>query len=110
MHAEGWLVREKDIMDTATRTGQRWKPPNERAAETKAEVVRLSDYGKTVIDQRVLRPRTRIEYESKWSQLIEPGLGDLAVRDLRRRRFVDGFRPWTRARQRAMVTRIRFST
>jgi hypothetical protein len=36
MHAEGRLVREKDIMDTATRTGQRWKPPSERAAETKA--------------------------------------------------------------------------
>jgi len=30
----------------------------------------------------VLRPRTRIEYESKWSKLIEPKLGRLAVSDL----------------------------
>ena len=34
------------------------------------------------MDQRILRPRTRIEYESKWSQLIEPKLGWIAVRDL----------------------------
>ena len=45
-------------------------------------MVLLCQYGKTVIDQRILRPRTRIEYESKWSQLIEPKLGKLAVRDL----------------------------
>jgi integrase len=34
------------------------------------------------MDQRILLPRIRIEYESKWSQLIEPKLGKLAVRDL----------------------------
>ncbi|WP_181025331.1 tyrosine-type recombinase/integrase [Mycobacterium kansasii] len=45
-------------------------------------MLKLSVFGKTVIDQRILRPRTRIEYESKWSQLIEPKLGHLAVRDL----------------------------
>jgi hypothetical protein len=33
------------------------------------------------MDQRILRPRTRIEYESKWSQLIEPKLGWIAVRE-----------------------------
>ena len=27
------------------------------------------------------KPRTRLEYEAKWSQLIEPALGRLAVRD-----------------------------
>lgn len=55
----------------------RKRHPSERAAETKAEVVRMAEYGKTVIDQRILRPRTRIEYESKWSALIEPGLAKL---------------------------------
>ena len=46
------------------------------------KVLPLSKYGKTVIDQRILRPRTQIEYESKWFQLIEPKLGKLAVRDI----------------------------
>src|SRR4029077_3154128 len=48
----------------------------------RAVALRLSEYGKTVIDQRVLRARTRIEYEAKWSKLIEPKLGRLAVPDL----------------------------
>lgn len=80
--AERWLVKERTILDRCTATDERWKPPAERATEKKAEVLKLSAYGKTVIDQRILRPRTRIEYESKWSALIEPKLGKLAVRDL----------------------------
>lgn len=82
MRAEAWLNREKDLVDKCAANGEQWKPPKERSLEKKAEVLRLSEYGKTVIDQRILKPRTRIEYESKWSQLIEPKLGKLAVRDL----------------------------
>lgn len=39
-------------------------------------------YGRRAIDQRKLSPRTRIEYESKWSALIEPTFGKVAVSDL----------------------------
>ena len=48
----------------------------------KAEVLLLSQYGREVIAQRKLGALTRIGYEAKWSQLIEPKLGKLAVRDL----------------------------
>lgn len=82
MNAEAWLVREKDIIESATRTGERWKPPSERAQEKKAEVLLFGTYGKKVIDQRKLSPRTRIEYEAKWSQLIEPTFGKVAVADM----------------------------
>lgn len=82
MNAERWLARERDYRDHCLATGETWKPPSERAVEKKAKVLTLSEYGKTVIDQRILKPRTRIEYEAKWSQLIEPRLGRLAVRDL----------------------------
>jgi integrase len=82
MNAERWLIREKHIIEECAGSGERWKPPAERKTEKKAEVIRVSEYGKTVIDQRKLGARTRIEYESKWSQLIEPKLGRLAVRDL----------------------------
>jgi integrase len=81
-YAQGWLAKERDYKERCAINGERWKPPAERAVQKQAEVIRLSDYGKNVIDQRVLRPRTRIEYESKWSQLIEPKLGKLAVRDV----------------------------
>jgi integrase len=82
MNAERWLVRERDYKEKCAATGETWKPPKERATEKRAKVLTLSEYGKTVIAQRVLKPRTRIEYEAKWSQLIEPQLGSLAVRDL----------------------------
>src|SRR6188472_4288211 len=82
MNAERWLIREKHIIEECAGSSERWKPPAERKTEKKAEVLLLSKYGKTVIDQRKLGARTRIEYESKWSQLIEPKLGRRAVRDL----------------------------
>ncbi|MGE0214900.1 tyrosine-type recombinase/integrase [Mycolicibacterium sp.] len=82
MNAEAWLVREKDLIESATRTGERWKPPSERVQEKKAEVLLFGTYGKKVIDQRKLSPRTRIEYEAKWSQLIEPTFGKVAVADM----------------------------
>ena len=82
MNAERWLSKERDYKERCEAAGETWKPPAERKLEKKAEVLPLSKYGKTVIDQRILRPRTRIEYESKWSQLIEPKLGRIAVRDL----------------------------
>ncbi|KWX67703.1 site-specific integrase [Mycobacterium sp. NAZ190054] len=81
-NAERWLARERDIMDTCAATGTRWKPPAQRATEKKAEVLTFGVYGKRVIDERKLSPRTRIEYNAKWSQLIEPKLGKLALRDL----------------------------
>jgi len=82
MNAERWLSKERDYKERCEADGETWKPPAERRLEKKAEVLPLSKYGKTVMDQRILRPRTRIEYESKWSQLIEPKLGWIAVRDL----------------------------
>jgi len=82
MSAERWLARERDYRESCLANGERWKPPKERAVEKKAKVLTLSEYGATVIDQRVLKPRTRLEYEAKWSQLIEPKLGRLAVRDI----------------------------
>lgn len=82
MNAERWLARERDYRDRCLATGETWKPPKDRTVEKKAKVLTLSEYGKTVIDQRSLATRTRIEYEAKWSQLIEPTLGKLAVRDV----------------------------
>lgn len=82
MNAEAWLARERDYKERCAVSGETWKPPKDRATEKKAEVLRLSVYGKTVIDQRKLADSTRIEYNAKWSQLIEPKLGKLAVRDL----------------------------
>lgn len=82
MNAEAWLVRERNYHDKCVGNGERWKPPSERAQEKKAEVLLFGVYGKQVIDQRRLSARTRIEYEAKWSQLIEPRFAKIAVADM----------------------------
>jgi integrase len=80
--AERWLSKERDVLDKCTATDERWKPPAERATEKKAEVLTFGVYGKRVIDERTLSPRTRIEYNAKWSQLIEPTFGKTALRSI----------------------------
>ncbi|OBG06589.1 tyrosine-type recombinase/integrase [Mycolicibacter sinensis] len=82
MNAEAWLVRERDYRDRCAGSGEQWKPPAERATEKKAEVLLFGVYGKQVIDQRKLSQRTRIEYEAKWAQLIEPTFGKVPVADM----------------------------
>ena len=82
MNAEAWLVRERDYRDRCAGNGERWKTPAERATEKTAEKLLFGVYGKRVIDQRKLSERTRIEYEAKWKQLIEPTFGNVAVADM----------------------------
>jgi hypothetical protein len=69
MNAERWLARERDDKESCLATGETWKPPSERAGEKKAKVLTLSEYGKTVIDQRSLGTRTRIEYETQMNSV-----------------------------------------
>ena len=110
MNAEAWLARERDYKERCGINGETWKPPAERKLEKKAEVLRLSQYGREVIAQRKLGTLTRIGYEAKWSQLIEPKLGKLAVRDLTTTAVRAWFAVWTRSTQDATVTPIRSST
>nr|WP_234712799.1 site-specific integrase [Mycolicibacterium komanii]CRL70333.1 phage integrase family protein [Mycolicibacterium komanii] len=99
--AQGWLAQERAYKERCTLSGERWKSPGERAIQKQAESLKMSDYGKSVIDQRKLGDRTRIEYESKWSALIEPKLGKLAVRDL----TPNAVRAWFAALDPSKVTR-----
>ena len=82
MNAEAWLVRERDYRDKCAGNGEKWKPPAERAQEKKAKVLLFGVYGAQVIAQRQLSPRTRIEYDAKWTQLIEPTFGKVPVSEL----------------------------
>jgi integrase len=82
LNAEGWLANEKNYLDRCTMTGEAWKSPEQRREESKATVLLLRDYGKQWIEQRRLKETTRVEYLSKWNNLIEPKLGDIALADL----------------------------
>ena len=54
MNAERWLSKERDYKERCEAAGEMWKPPAERKLEKKAEVLPLSKYGRTVIDQRII--------------------------------------------------------
>lgn len=82
MNAQRWLAKEQDLIEKCMIAGEPWKPPSARTEEKRAEVMTLAQYGKEVIAQRTLKPRTRIGYESSFANYIEPKLGKTAVRDL----------------------------
>ena len=65
--AQGWLAHERDYKERCTINGERWKTPTERAMQKQAEVLRLSTYGKTVIDQRKL---AQSSYEQHHATLV----------------------------------------
>jgi integrase len=83
IEAEMWLGREhRMVMDSLLTTGAAWSSPAERAAVTAVEKETLAVYAKRWIEQRSIKPRTRIHYESLLTDHIAPRLGGIAVSDL----------------------------
>ena len=69
--AEGWLARERRLIDLNA-----WTPPSQRAALERAKGVALAEYGPPWIEQRTVRgeplkERTRIHYERLFAEHIK---------------------------------------
>jgi hypothetical protein len=61
MNAESWLAKEKDLIEKATYNEDYvWQPPETRKLEKKAAALTLAEYSAVWIEQRKLKPRTRI--------------------------------------------------
>lgn len=58
MDAEGWLIRERRLIEQDA-----WTPPSVRKAQKAALGITVSDYAATWVAQRTIKPRTRIFYE-----------------------------------------------
>ena len=56
-----------------------WVSPRKRVAEVRAQHITLAEYAKTWIEERNVKPRTRIGYESLWDNNIQPTLGKVAL-------------------------------
>ena len=83
MNAESWLAKEKDLIEKATYSEDYvWQPPETRKLEKKAQALSLEQYANTWIEQRKLKPRTRIGYQASLKNHISPKLGKIAIRDL----------------------------
>jgi len=83
IEAETWLGREhRLVMDGLMGTGAAWSSPAERAAVASVEKETLAVYAARWIEQRSIKPRTRIQYETLLENHIAPRLGGIAVSDL----------------------------
>ena len=83
MNAESWLAKEKDLIEKATYNEDYvWQPPETRKLEKKAAALTLAEYSAVWIEQRKLKPRTRIGYQASLKNHIAPKLGRIAIRDL----------------------------
>jgi integrase len=76
--AEGWLSDERRLVEHGA-----WVPPAQREAERLAGGVTVSDFAKQWVQQRPLKPRTRVGYESTLARFItdEP-LGRLPLHNV----------------------------
>ncbi|MGW0039464.1 tyrosine-type recombinase/integrase [Gordonia sp. NPDC003376] len=87
MAAEAWLHKERQLIDQAT-----WTPPAERAKAAARSSIRLREFAEDALAGRRLQPTTRSNYKRLWDTRIEPGLGDLVVRDI----TADDLQEWWR--------------
>jgi integrase len=81
-YAEGWLARERELIQLTAYNGTRWLSPTERSAKAKATGETLSEYGKRWIANRNLAPRTRINYADLFTKHIAPTLGEIGIGSL----------------------------
>lgn len=79
MNAELWLGRERRMMDDAVLGIGVWTSPAARAEVETVNKETLSVFASRWIEQRNIKPRTRIHYKSILTDHIEPTLGDVAV-------------------------------
>ncbi len=79
MLAEGWLARERKLIQDAAYDGTRWISPDER--KTRAAVLgqTLGDYAQSWIQNRNLAPRTRKLYTDSLAHHIAPTLGEIGI-------------------------------
>ncbi|HSS23444.1 MAG TPA: integrase, partial [Mycobacterium sp.] len=77
MDAEAWLASERKLIDQDL-----WTSPKTRAAQRKAEALTLNEYGDRWIEQRNVKPGTKIEYKRTWARLIAPTLGRLPLKTI----------------------------
>ena len=67
MDAEGWLRDERRMIERGD-----WTSPEKRVAEMVAQHITLAEYARTWIEQRAVKPRTRIGYQALWDNHLKP--------------------------------------
>lgn len=75
VRAEGWLAAERALIEGA----DTWTRPKQRAVARTVRAITLAEYAAKWIEQRDVKPRTRLMYESLLKQHIRDGIGALEI-------------------------------
>ena len=81
-YAEGWLAKERELIQRSSWTGERWLSPTERRARVKVKGQTVESYAQQWITQRNLKPRTRLLYLDLLERHITPALGAIGIGNL----------------------------
>lgn len=77
MDAERWLGDERRLIDQ-----QIWTSPKHRVGQRKADAITLNEYADRWIEQRTVKPTTRIEYKRIKSRLLADTLGKVPLKNI----------------------------
>ena len=75
--AEAWLAKERKLLQEDT-----WTPSRSRRAKVRRATEYFDEYANDWLEQRELKPRTRVLYRGLLNQLILPELGQMSLRDI----------------------------
>jgi integrase len=79
MYAEGWLAREREMIQVSAFGGKPWISPKQRAAKARVVGETLAEYSRRWIENGNQKPRTKIGYFDLLENHISPVLGGLAI-------------------------------
>jgi integrase len=77
--AEGWLARERELIQLAAYNGSAWVSPIERSAKAAVRGETVESYATRWIEGRNIKPRTRIGYVDMLAKHIAPMLGEVGI-------------------------------
>jgi integrase len=74
LDAEAWLAEERKLL-----TSGQWTPPTQRADAEATASVRFAQYANRWLEERPLKPRTKVSYRRVLDRVLLPAFGDAAV-------------------------------
>ena len=77
MDAEAWLVAERRLLQN-----DEWSPARSRRAKVKRSTEMFGPYAELWLEQREIKPRTRLLYQRLLERFILPSFAEISLRDI----------------------------
>jgi integrase len=81
-YAEGWLARERELIQLTAYNGAEWVSPVQRKAKAAVRGETVAAYGRRWVKHRNIKTSTRLLYADLFKKHIEPVLGAIGIGSL----------------------------